>query len=188
MIDDALVRVARDGGDALGGYVGGLADRKAFSVTDPASEQWAARELVVVAALRSEAEGRRKERLAKIRELERLIRDDYDPHVRELQTIERALRDALASYAASKAADATAQLQAATTPEQVSQAVAVVVSQPDEIRTSKRWAYKIKDPDKIPRAYCRPAAGLLLAAVRAGVRSIPGVEIFQETVITRTGL
>jgi len=44
---------------------------------------------------------------------------------------------------------------------------------------TSRWTYAIDDPTLVPREYCQPSPGLIHAAVMKGVRSIPGVRIFQ---------
>ena len=48
------------------------------------------------------------------------------------------------------------------------------------VTVTSRWTYHIEDEDAVPREYCEPAAGKLRTAVNAGVRSIPGVRIFQH--------
>ena len=44
----------------------------------------------------------------------------------------------------------------------------------------KIWKYEITEPDLIPRNYCEPSAAKINAAVKSGVREIPGVRIFEE--------
>lgn len=46
---------------------------------------------------------------------------------------------------------------------------------------TSRWKYRIIDPALVPREFCVPATGLINAAVQAGNRSIPGVDIFEES-------
>lgn len=49
--------------------------------------------------------------------------------------------------------------------------------------TAKRWVWKIKEDglEVIPREYLQPDSKALNEAVKAGVRDIPGVDIFEET-------
>lgn len=47
----------------------------------------------------------------------------------------------------------------------------------------KTWVYKIIDPNAIPREYCVPDSRLLNQAVKNGIRSISGCEIYEETSI-----
>jgi len=44
----------------------------------------------------------------------------------------------------------------------------------------KIWKYEITEPDLIPRNYCEPSAAKINAAVKSGVREIPGVRIYEE--------
>jgi len=47
----------------------------------------------------------------------------------------------------------------------------------------KRWTFKIVDFEKIPREYLMVDSKRVNAAIRAGVREIPGIEIYQEVEI-----
>ena len=42
------------------------------------------------------------------------------------------------------------------------------------------WTYKIIDADQVPREHCSPDDKLLKAAVKAGIRTIAGCEIFED--------
>lgn len=44
----------------------------------------------------------------------------------------------------------------------------------------KVWSYEVIEEDKVPREFCNPSPAKLLAAVRNGNRSIPGVRIYQK--------
>jgi hypothetical protein len=46
------------------------------------------------------------------------------------------------------------------------------------IRTA--WTAEITDPDQVPREYCSPDQTKINQAVKAGVRQIPGVRIFEK--------
>lgn len=48
------------------------------------------------------------------------------------------------------------------------------------ITVQSRWTYEVEQPEAVPREFCDPAPGKLRAAVNAGVRSIPGVRIYQR--------
>jgi len=63
----------------------------------------------------------------------------------------------------------------------------VVEAQPKTVRSEmgavsakKVWDFEIEDADKIPRAFMIPNEKAIRAAVKAGVRSLPGVRIFQR--------
>jgi hypothetical protein len=42
------------------------------------------------------------------------------------------------------------------------------------------WTFEVIDPALVPREFCAPSQALLSAAVKAGKREIPGVNVFQE--------
>lgn len=52
--------------------------------------------------------------------------------------------------------------------------------------TRKTWVFTIEDEDKIPRDYLIPDQNAIRAAVRNGIREIPGVRIYeQESIVIR---
>lgn len=50
----------------------------------------------------------------------------------------------------------------------------------DTTKVQKRWTYEIEDSSVIPRQYMVVDGPAITAAVRAGVRDIPGVKIYQK--------
>jgi hypothetical protein len=48
------------------------------------------------------------------------------------------------------------------------------------IRTA--WSGEITDPDQVPREYCSPDQAKINQAVKAGLREIPGVRIFEKPI------
>lgn len=42
------------------------------------------------------------------------------------------------------------------------------------------WRFEIQDPYEIPREYCVPSEALIRAAVKQGLRVIPGVTIYED--------
>ena len=44
----------------------------------------------------------------------------------------------------------------------------------------KVWKHEIIDAEKVPREFCKPDEVKLNAAVKAGLRSIPGVKIYED--------
>jgi len=104
--------------------------------------------------------------------------------------------------AARREAEATARAEAAQTQEarhesmreaeaaSVEQMVAVVEAPREPIKGWKgdqgtssvtgRWTFELVKPELVPRDYCVPDSKLLTAAVREGVREIPGVHIYQK--------
>lgn len=60
------------------------------------------------------------------------------------------------------------------------QAPATVKSSIGSATIRKVWTFKIDDPNLIPRAYLSINEGNIREAIRAGVREIPGVRIYQR--------
>jgi len=52
----------------------------------------------------------------------------------------------------------------------------------DTTKVQLRWTYEIEDDTKIPRDYLTVNGPAITQAVRAGVRDIPGVKIFQKEI------
>ena len=50
----------------------------------------------------------------------------------------------------------------------------------DTTKVQKRWTYEIEDEASVPRQYMVVDGPAITAAVRAGVRDIPGVKIYQK--------
>lgn len=52
------------------------------------------------------------------------------------------------------------------------------------IVTTKRWVHEVTDPTAVPRQYLAVDDAAIKAAVKAGVRDIPGVRIYQDETVT----
>ncbi|WP_375447832.1 hypothetical protein [uncultured Fibrella sp.] len=57
-----------------------------------------------------------------------------------------------------------------------------VIDKPKGVRT--KWAFKITDPSLVPNGYWLINEGAIKADIARGVRSIPGVEIYEEVTTT----
>lgn len=55
-----------------------------------------------------------------------------------------------------------------------------IVSAPTIKGLTVTWKYEIENENLVPRQYCSPDGPKLQTAVRSGIRSIPGVKIFQD--------
>ncbi len=53
------------------------------------------------------------------------------------------------------------------------------------VSTTKFWTYQIVEKAKLSREYLKPDDAKIQAAIKSGVRSIPGLKIFEETRVTR---
>ena len=49
---------------------------------------------------------------------------------------------------------------------------------------TRPWVYEVTDEEAIPRKYCVPNPKKIKDAIKAGIREIPGVRIFQDTKTT----
>lgn len=123
----------------------------------------------------------------------------------KLEAIEHGLKRKIADYqhrqelarreAERKAQEAAAKLQADLDKEAKERGVApvevalpVMPKQDTVVRTDtgmsahvrKAWKGEIVIPDDIPREYCSPDQRKINDAVKAGLRSIPGVRIFED--------
>lgn len=64
--------------------------------------------------------------------------------------------------------------------------VAPPVVEPPKVKgLTTIWKYEITDPDAIPRTYLTPDLAKINAAVKGGLREIPGVRIFSEQQIKK---
>lgn len=51
----------------------------------------------------------------------------------------------------------------------------------------KEWKHEITDPEAVPRDYCDPSPARIREAIKAGIREIPGVRIYEDsTTVFRT--
>ena len=58
------------------------------------------------------------------------------------------------------------------------------VSMPQTKGLTKRWVFRVTNPNLVPRAYLVVDEKLIREKVASGARSIPGVEIYQEDSIS----
>jgi len=64
--------------------------------------------------------------------------------------------------------------------EELTEQAAKVVPLVGSSTTSKRWTFTVEEPSVVPRKYMMVDDRAIRAAVRNGVRDIPGVKIYQE--------
>jgi len=119
--------------------------------------------------LDAEARAQKEEAARIIAETEAKLQEEKDPQARA--TLERTIAEeaAVLETPAPVVPPVAHEKQAATrTIEGTSYA-------------KEKWLCKIINPDLVPREYCQPVQRLLDAAVKGGVRQIPGCEITEET-------
>jgi hypothetical protein len=101
----------------------------------------------------------------------------------ERRKVEAAMREEAAKLQAKLKAEAA---QAGIEPPPV---MPVPAPRPDSITRTESgasasirtaWTAEITDPDQVPREYCSPDQAKITQAVKAGIREIPGVKIFEK--------
>lgn len=53
------------------------------------------------------------------------------------------------------------------------------------VSETKVWVYDIIDDKEVPREFLQPNESAIIAAIRAGKRSIPGIKIYMKTITVR---
>lgn len=84
-------------------------------------------------------------------------------------------------------AAAVALVQQPAAPVEQVQAALAAISQPTKVAgssTRKIWKCEVTNPDLVPRQYCVPHIPTLNAAVKSGVRTIPGCRIYEDISVT----
>jgi len=77
-------------------------------------------------------------------------------------------------------------LQAALERAKEGEIVAVPEAPPERATTiRKAWTFKVKDLSLVPAEYMMLNEAAVRAAIRDGVREIPGLEIYEDTVVAR---
>lgn len=64
--------------------------------------------------------------------------------------------------------------------ERLEERAADITPKVGETKTTRHWTYKVVDLSKVPHPYLTLDRGAVQQAVRAGIREIPGLEIYQE--------
>jgi hypothetical protein len=107
---------------------------------------------------------------------------------REMEEAARKQREAEARAAAAKTTEERkkALADAAAASQEISEAeITMPRDTPKHIRTEsgsiiakERWTFEVVDAALVPRTFCAPSHDAIRAAVKAGVREIPGVHIY----------
>lgn len=143
--------------------------------------------LVDVKKKYNELDGRMKTITKPMREAEKSVRDLFRPALSALAEAESMLKQKIAdAQRAQWAANsmAQAQAQAALAQGDVRGAALAAhtlapITTPQGVSVIDTWDYRIVDAQAVPRVYCSPDEGLIKAAIKAGIRDIPGVIISQ---------
>jgi hypothetical protein len=188
------------------------AEAAALEVEDPQGEGKGAEMTAQVKRLRKLIEAKQDEIIREASQFVRAVQAFTLPYRKDLEGIERAVKEKLSDYAYKKEmkrreAEALALKAAAEAQKKIDrQAKAahiepvqlptpVIPKQSEPVRTESgttsyvaQWTYEVEDVSKIPARYLLPDPTNKAAvneSIRAGVRDIPGLRIF-EKMVTRT--
>ncbi len=154
-------------------------------------------DLTLAADLLADVKGRNK-RLAEMKEQAtrpinealKNIRGWFRPAEDKLAQIEQAIKASIATFTNAQEQarrDAVKQLEASATSGEAQVALTALstaqVAPVVGLSTRKIWQMEILDASAVPRQYCTPDEVMIRAAVTSGVREIPGVRIFEKTVV-----
>lgn len=119
----------------------------------------------------------------------RAVNELFRPALDALSRGEGVLKDKISEYLRAKEAANAAALQAAAaapTPALAQQSIALVapVAPPAGVSVRKVWRFRVVDQDKVPRELCSPDPEKIREAFEGGRREVPGVEFYQEDVVT----
>jgi hypothetical protein len=139
-------------------------------LTDPLRASVAIIEDRMAAYLRRKAETARREAEA---EAQRLAAAAHEA-MREAETTPEQTADAIAALAEAQQAEA---LATASTPE---------LTRTRSLHGAlaglrETWTYEVEDIQKVPAAYLTVNDAVVKAAIKTGVRAIPGIRVFAET-------
>ncbi len=112
-------------------------------------------------------------------ELERRQREAAEAERKALEKAEAAKTERARQKALADAATASA-AQAAAAAEAPKLAATTLKGDSGGMSTRKVWAFEVVKPELVPRQYLVVDEAKIRAAVRSGVREIPGVHIFED--------
>lgn len=125
----------------------------------------------------------------------------YQPVLKKLTAIEAALKVAVGNYTrvqqekqramlAAAAAEAASQKTREQAEAVVQQALQVAQATPTKkvegVSVTEVWDFELVDTDQVPRQYLAVDATKVKAAIKAGVREIPGLRIFSKASVRVT--
>jgi hypothetical protein len=117
--------------------------------------------------LREEAEKKRQEELAKLKEEEekaRLLNEVFDDSTQE------------------KLAETLKRQQEKLENKEIEISTAIKTNKATTT-TRKQWAYEIEDENKVPREFCNPDHYKIQIAIKNGIREIAGLKIYEKEIL-----
>jgi hypothetical protein len=126
-------------------------------------------------------------------EEQRRINDAYKPVITKLDEVSKKLINQVNDYVKEvqkmeserKALEAKAQAEALIEGKTVLPEPIRPVSPNVKVSTTTVWVYEVVDQLQIPRQYLSPDPVKIQNSIKAGVRSIPGLKIFQQERVGR---
>ena len=117
------------------------------------------------------------------------IRGWFRPATKAHEEFQTAVKRRIADYMLAQEAIQTKQLVAAKEAfeqgdDQAAEAIVEIIDQRPVLTPGTAaksvWLHEVTDPAAVPREYCEPDRKALAFAVKSGVRSIPGVRIYED--------
>lgn len=169
-----------------------------FQITCDAEQEFAAQLLREVKAEWDAVEEKRKKITKPLDEAKRETQAVFKPVLEALKAIENAFKAKIAGYMQAKQQVNVAALQAAAAAPTAMAAAQSMdayapVQAPQGVSVRQVWKFEVTDPDLVPRHLCSP--DMKKIAEELGKKTdkygqpdvIPGVRVFQESVVTARG-
>lgn len=161
------------------------AQAMALVVDDEASHQLAGEACRYVKAQIKALEDKRKSVTSPLLAVKREIDSWFKPVVSQWQAAEADLKAKMLAHA-HKVAEANREAQlaavAADSPEEAVEALQTITDKPkaEGVHTVKRWRYEVIDLGSVPEGYLAVDDAEVKAAIKEGIREIPGLRIYQD--------
>lgn len=124
-----------------------------FKVTDSAGAQWAVDAAKQIREQRRELEAERDSVAKPLRKLASDHSKRWKPAIDTLDRVERHLKNEALLFQVEERERQAAALKAATSQEEVADAVAVLAPKPDGLQERESWSWEVTDISQIPREY-----------------------------------
>jgi len=166
---------------------------EALKIETAEDQDFAASILLDVKAKHSELETRRKSVVQPLNGVVREINSWFKPVRDRLERAERLLKTKIAAYIQEQEADRRRALEAAAVAETAAEASTALAASAEPIATAagtssrKVWRFRVTDESAVPRQWLTVNVDAIAGYVKATKgkpQPIPGVEFFQETVIS----
>ena len=167
-----------------------LALWQTFQCTSPEHAQFLGEELVKVKTQVKALEGEKEKVTKPLWRAYKDVGDWFAPALKALSSLEATMKGKLGDWDRAQRAEQAKALAAASVQFQAGQheaGLALMQAVPETpvatkgVSTRSVWTYEITDPDLVPRELCSPDPRKIQAAVDQGLRSTPGVRIYETS-------